>query len=293
MNPNKNFRTDKSVTVNSFWTHMLNMNLIFNDEGYDLSKIFDFTFMHEDLFVYQSPWRYYRSKMNKDYRWDDEAVDNETFQKIWQIKQLWVNFYSEHKENEKIELVQFFKNLEVFVCTNFWLNKSKQSISMENLMPNRNLWYLLIYGGELKSAEFLDNFPNLTHLGLRSNRELQNIKQIENLTKLVYLDLHAANLTSSKLEIIKGLTDLVSLDISRNYIQNLHAIKYLTKLEYLDCSNNSISNLKPLDELQNLKWLVIRNNPIEFIDIHRFKSIHPNCDVIRTGWSAIDKKANQ
>ena len=108
MSTNKNSDTDKNITVNSYWAHMLNMNLIFNEEGFDLSKIFDFTFMHEDLFVYQTPWTYYKSKMNEDYQWNNEAVDNETFQKIWKIKQLWVSFYQEHKENDKMELVRFF-----------------------------------------------------------------------------------------------------------------------------------------------------------------------------------------
>lgn len=289
MSTNKNSETDKDITINSYWAHMLNMNLIFNEEGYNLSKIFDFTFMHEDLFPYQTPWDYYKSKMNKDYRWDNEIVDHATFQKIWQIKQLWVSFYQDHKENNKMELVQIFKNLEVFACTNFWLNKSKQSISMENLMQNKKLWYLFIYGGELKSAEFLDNFPKLTHLGLRSNRELSKIHPIEGLTKLTYLDLHAANLTSSKLEIIKGLTDLISLDISRNFISSLHAVKYLNKLEYLDCSNNQITSLKPIENLHHLKWLMVRNNALTKEEILRFRATHSNCNVITTGWSVIDK----
>lgn len=293
MNTNKNSKTSSGITVNSYWAHMLNMNLIFNEEGFDLSKLFDFTLMHEDLFVYQSPWRYYKSKMNKDYDWDKEVVDNNTFQKIWKIKQLWVSFYQDHNESSKMELVQIFKNLEVFICTNFWLNHTKQSISMENLMPNRSLWYLFIYGGELKSSEFLENFPNLTHLGLRSNRELESIRPIENLTKLTYLDLHAANLTSSKLEIIKGLNDLVSLDISRNFISTLHALKYLNKLEYLDCSNNLITSLKPLENLAHLKWLMVRNNPITNEEILNFRSAHPTCNVVATGWSVIDKKEDK
>lgn len=290
MNTNKNSNTGSDITVNSYWAHMLNMNLIFNEERFDLSKIFDFTFLHEDFFIKQTPWNYYKSKMYKDYDWDNEIVDNKTFQKFGKVKQLWVSFYQDHKESNKMELLQIFKNLEVFICTNFWLNRSKQSISMENLMQNKKLWYLFIYGGELKSTDFLNNFPQLTHLGLRSNYELQNISPIKNLTDLIYLDLHAANLTSSKLEIIKGLTDLVSLDISRNFITSLHAIKYLKKLEYLDCSNNRITSLDPLEHLVNLKWLIVRNNQIPEKDIFNFRSAHPNCNVIATGWSVLDKK---
>lgn len=293
MSTNKYSQTHRNFTVNLYWTHLLNMNLIFNEAGIDLSKIFDFTLMHEDFFIYQSPWRHYKSKMHKDYDWDNETVNDKTFQNIWKIKQLWVSFYQDHKENNRMDLLQFSKNLEVFVCTNFWLNKSKQSISMENLMHNKKLWYLFIYGGELKSAEFLDNFPKLTHLGLRSNRELQSIKPLENLTELIYLDLHAANLTSSKLEIIKGLTDLVSLDISRNFISSLHAVKYLNKLEYLDCSNNRITSLDPLEHLVNLKWLIVRNNQIPEKDIFNFRSAHPQCNVVTTGWSTIDKKEDK
>ena len=139
----------------------------------------------------------------------------------------------------------------------------------------------------------MDNFPKLTHLGLRSNRELQNIRPIENLTKLTYLDLHAANLTSSKLEIIKGLTDLVSLDISRNFLCNLHAIKYLSKLEYLDCSNNRITSLSPLENLENLKWLIVRNNQIPEKELYKFRLMHPNCNIVATGWSMIDGVKNE
>lgn len=290
MSKNKNSETAKGININSYWAHILNMSLIFNEKGVDLSKIFDFTLMHEDFFICQSPWRHYKSKIHKDYDWDNETVNSKTFQKIWKIKQLWVSFFHEHKENNKMELLQYFKNLEVFICTNFWLNHAKQSISMENLMQNKKLWYLFIYGGELKSAELLDYFPKLTHLGLRSNRELKNIRPIENLTGLVYLDLHAANLTSSKLEAIKGLTNLISLDISRNFIRNLHAVKYLSKLEYLDCSNNNIISLAPLEHLINLKWLIVRNNLIPERELYNFRLAHPNCNVIATGWSALDKK---
>ena len=187
-----------------------------------------------------------------------------------------------------MELLQYFKDLEVFLCTNYWLNKLKKSISMENVVQNNNLWFLFIYGGELKSADFLIHFPKLTNLGLRSNRDLESIKPIENLTRLTYLDLHATNLTNSKMEVIKELTDIVNLDISRNFINDLNVLKYLTKLEYLDCSNNAISSLSPLDELENLKWLIIRNNQIPEKELYKFRLLHSNCNISSTGWSKID-----
>lgn len=159
---------------------------------------------------------------------------------------------------------------------------------MKNVIQNKKLCDLFISGGELKSAEFLEDFSQLTHLGLRSNRELQNIRQIENLTTLTYLDLHAANLTSNKLETIKGLTNLVSLDISRNFISSLHCVKYLSKLEYLDCSNNKITILQPHEKLKNLKWLIVRNNQIPEKELYNFRAAHPSCNVIATGWSVLD-----
>lgn len=293
MSSNENFNNRKQINVSPFYAHLMNINQKFNQAGIDLTQIFDFTFLHEDFFVYQSPWAYYKSKMFEDYQWDEEEIESEIFKNGWNMKQLWVSFYQGHKESEKLELVRFYSNLEVFICTNFWLNRQTQSISMENVMQNRKLWYLFIYGGELKSSEFLENFPKLTHLGLRSNRQLQNIKPIEKLTALTYLDLHAANLTSSKLEIIKGLTDLVSLDISRNFISSLHAIKYLSKLEYLDCSNNRITSLQPLENLEHLKWLIVRNNQIPERELFNFRAAHPSCNVIATGWSVIDEVKNE
>lgn len=105
---------------------------------------------------------------------------------------------------------------------------------------------------------------------------------------LTYLDLHATNLTSSKLETIKFLTNLVSLDISRNSISSLRAVKFLTKLEYLDCSNNRITSLQPLENLKNLKWLIVRNNQIPEKELYNFRAAHPSCNVIATGWSVMD-----
>ena len=285
---NENSKSRKQINVSPFSAHLMNINLKLNQAGIDLTQIFDFTMLHEDLFIHQSPWTYYKSKMLEDYKWDKEEIASEIFKNGWNIKQLWLGFYQEHKESEKLELVRFCSNLEVFICTNFWLNKQKKSISMENVIQNKKLWYLFIYGGELRSAEFLKNFSQLTHLGLRSNRELQNTRPIENLTMLTYLDLHATNLTSNKLETIKFLTNLVSLDISRNSISSLHAVKYLTKLEYLDCSNNRITSLQPLENLKNLKWLIVRNNQIPEKELYNFRAAHPSCNVIATGWSVLD-----
>ena len=64
---NTNSSPDKKVTVTNYWAHLLNINLLFAENGFDLSKIFDFTLIHEDLFIYQNPFTFYNSKLHADY----------------------------------------------------------------------------------------------------------------------------------------------------------------------------------------------------------------------------------
>ncbi len=77
------------------------------------------------------------------------------------------------------------------------------------------------------------------------------------------LDLSGKGLRSGRLTDIGKLTELTSLKLADNEIDDLSFLTSLTKLVSLDLSNNQITDITPLSQLKTLRNLHLDNNDIK------------------------------
>lgn len=103
-------------------------------------------------------------------------------------------------------------------------------------------------------------------LGLES-AGVTSLTGIGALKNLIVLDLFDNELEDHNLHHLSVLTQLESLDLSRNQISDLTALQNLTRLQTLYLSENQISNLTPLENLIDLRRLTIANNQVSDIRV--------------------------
>lgn len=89
---------------------------------------------------------------------------------------------------------------------------------------------------------------------------LGNLEPLKGLTHLVTLDL--SNTQVSSLEPLKGLIKLTSLDLNSSQVSNLEPLKGLTNLSRLNLNFTQVSNLEPLRSLTNLSKLDLRGTKV-------------------------------
>ena len=87
---------------------------------------------------------------------------------------------------------------------------------------------------------------------------------LEKATNLTSLDLN--NNKIENIEPIRGLTNLTYLYLDNNKIENIEPIKGLTYLTNLRLNSNRIENIEPLRELTNLTSLSLNGNEVENIE---------------------------
>ena len=107
------------------------------------------------------------------------------------------------------------------------------------------------------NQDYLNHINYITVLYI-DNKNLTDLKGIENLTNLTELYCHNSNL--SNLKGIEKLSQLNSLFCSKNNLPDLKGIESLSLLTYLFCSNNDLTSLEGISELTNLKSLSCSGN---------------------------------
>ena len=129
-----------------------------------------------------------------------------------------------------------------------------------------NLKTLRIQGLSLaaKDLEIISNLPNLENLVL-NDCGLSNISPLSKATKLVTLDL-SRNAIQDLLP-LSFMENLTTLALNNNAVTNLSAISGLTKLTTLDVSYNSLTSIGPLATCTSLSGLIINNNQITEIPL--------------------------
>lgn len=93
-----------------------------------------------------------------------------------------------------------------------------------------------------------------------SNKEIQDISGIENLTNLKELDLSENEI--SDIGPLRNLTRLEQLSLAKNTISDITSLGWLTNLQELYLNSNKISNIKDLQWLTSLKILYLGQNHI-------------------------------
>ncbi len=109
----------------------------------------------------------------------------------------------------------------------------------------------------LIGLEFATNLTKL-HLGLN---EISDLVSLKGLTNLIELDLHR-NKKISDISPLKNLTSLRHLSLRGNTISDMSPLKDLATLTFLHIGYNNISDLSPLKDLTTLTFLNLDDNRI-------------------------------
>ena len=116
-----------------------------------------------------------------------------------------------------------------------------------------------------------------TQLNL-SDKQLTNVKGLENLTKLKELSLNNNQLTS-----VKGLENLAQLTwlyLGDNQLTDVTGLEKLTKLMSLSLRGNQLTDVKGLEKLTQLTRLRLENNPdLTKAQIAELKKALPKCKI--------------
>ena len=107
---------------------------------------------------------------------------------------------------------------------------------------------------------------------------LADLTPLGSLTGLKELDV--SNTQVEELEPIQNLTDLEILKISGTQIKNLKYLARMNKLKVVEMYNTRVSNLDVFETMNQLTSLKIFNTKISEKKVAKFKTTHPNCEVV-------------
>jgi len=158
--------------------------------------------------------------------------------------------------------------------------KISSNYKVKNLVP-------LIKLNWLKSLVFIDTriteLSPLEHLVYLEDLDFSN-NPVENtfpLRKLVNLSsLSMENTPVEDISAIGNLQHIEVLNISGTRINNLKSLEKLTELIQLDCYNTRIMWLNPIIDHEKIELLRCYNTRLIKFSVERFKSKHPDCEVI-------------
>jgi len=125
-------------------------------------------------------------------------------------------------------------------------------------------------GTSMTSISPIDNIKSLKSLHA-TNSPIKQITSLDQLTQLEDLDI--SNTPVEDIEVISKLKNLVRLNCAGTQIKKLNGIEKLQSLEFMDCSNTYVDQLP-------LKTLRCYNTKVSGKAIDKFKSRHPDCNVI-------------
>ncbi|MDD3818297.1 MAG: CotH kinase family protein [Actinomycetota bacterium] len=204
---------------------------------------------------------------------------------IGQFKQL-EELYLRENSIEDISPLSNLNNLEI-------LDLRENAIS--NISPLKNLISLKelnLRENNVVDISALAELKELEYLNIHSNREIESIAPIADLTNLKTLIMRNVNIRNEvellknlknlerlnirncdipDISFIAGLTKLKELDLRyNNDVVDISALSNLKELEYLDLySNKYVESIAPIADLANLKTLIIENlyriNDIELL----------------------------
>ncbi len=140
---------------------------------------------------------------------------------------------------------------------------------------------LLSYGvSPLTDVKSLEKLTQLTYLDL-SNNQLTDVKGLKKLTQLTRLRLQDNQLTDVRG--LKKLTRLEGLLLDSNKLTDVTALEKLTNLKRLQLSNNQLTDVKGLEKLTQLTYLSFYWNPkLTKAQIDQLQKALPKCEIIHS-----------
>jgi Leucine-rich repeat (LRR) protein len=114
-------------------------------------------------------------------------------------------------------------------------------------------------GNQLTDVKGLEKLTQLKWLDLGAN-QLTDVKGLEKLTQLTWLYLFVNQLTDVKG--LEKLTQVKTLNLDHNQLTDVKGLEKLTQLRLLSLEGNQLTNVKGLEKLTQLKWLHLYNNKL-------------------------------
>ena len=115
----------------------------------------------------------------------------------------------------------------------------------------------------------INEISDLIHLDLEFNYKTSDVSPLKGLTNLVFLNLELNRI--SDVSPLESLTNLVNLDFDDNQVQDVSPLKNMTNLIELDLDTNAISDISALENMTNLIELDLHGNQIS--DISALKNM--------------------
>ncbi|MGF7012285.1 Leucine-rich repeat (LRR) protein [Lachnospiraceae bacterium PF1-22] len=111
-----------------------------------------------------------------------------------------------------------------------------------------------------KTLFFEDDLLSIHELRIADNKKISDLSDLDKFENLKRLTVSGCNVTA--VPDIKGLDQLVYLDLSRNLISSLEGIEDGKQLEQLYLANNYVSDISLLYELYHIETLDLSSNNI-------------------------------
>lgn len=132
------------------------------------------------------------------------------------------------------------------------LDLSENRIS--DLSPLRNLTQLEsldLDRNYISNLEPLKNLTNLKRLNIYNNEGIVDVKHLEKLSKLEWLDMHYCNRSKYPVDpsSLAKLKSLKYLSVESNFIENIDFLKELPNVTEFSCAVNHVTDLSPVSDL--------------------------------------------
>ena len=159
--------------------------------------------------------------------------------------------------------------MELYLKGNSGIDGNKDNYIGEKLEKLNTIGEILDRGGEISiDIDKLGLFTNYRKLDL-SGQGLTTLEPLEGMTELTTLTLSGNKLTlkdEKSQEILKSMSNLESLNLYNNQIEDISVINNLMNLKSLNLSGNENVNLKEIEDIiSNLDSLAVSQEVIETI----------------------------
>lgn len=161
---------------------------------------------------------------------------------------------------ENLEFLSFFPDLREFALSDFsHLNKNTLDFSYLTRLPQLRRLYL--NGVNIREFSWIEQLPQLEELDLSRN-PLTSWEPLKTLTHLHWLDLSYTHPSREQLGLLSSFTQLETLHLEGNQLEDLQFLTPLVHLEELTIDNNQITDVTPLASLPNLREVDAYDNPL-------------------------------
>jgi hypothetical protein len=141
--------------------------------------------------------------------------------------------------------------------------KEKESLDLSRLSSFKNLTSLYIHSSDVKTLKDISQCKKLIELEV-TDCKLRSLKGVEELINLEIVNLAGNNLTS--IEELSDCVKLKTLKINDNRVRSLESLRRCTLLESIDCKFNRVTNLSGLEDKGKLRDIKCGMNMIDTLE---------------------------